>query len=443
MNIVIAGAGGVGYHLAKQLSEERKNVSIIEKDADKANFAYENLDCLVVHGEATDLSTLKEAGCDKADMFIAVTNSDEVNMVSCLIVAQNFNIPKKIVRLRNVKYTRYFTLKKIGIDYVINPEVEAAKSIINTVNFGASSDVVVFGIDIQMRGFYIDAKSPFVNKSIHEIRHSLNKHFVISGIKRENGEFIIPSGVTAVKEGDYIYITAKQSTVNEIVEYTGKSSIKIKNIAIFGAGDIGIMTASGLMGNRRNIKIIDNDYERCKRVSNKLKKATVINGEANDAELFDEEGIKEFDVVITATDNEEINLLSALYAKNMGTKRAIALLDKINYIMMANKFDIDAVVSTKLTTVNSILRFIRKGKILGVYSIFSGDAEALEVLVSENSKIANKAIKDLHLPQGCLIVAIERNNENLIPDGNFVIKENDRVVIFTKKEHISTVEKII
>ncbi len=443
MNIVIAGAGSVGYHLAKQLSEEKKNVSIIEKNADKANFAYENLDCLVVHGEATDLNTLKEASCDRADMFIAVTNSEEVNVISCLIVAQNFGIPKKIVRLRNVKYTRYFTLKKIGIDYVINPEVEAAKSIINIVNFGASSDIIVFGIDIQMRGFYIDPKSPFVNKSIHEIRHSLNRHFVISGIKRENGEFIIPSGITTVKEGDYIYITAKQSTINEIVEYSGKSSIKIKNIAIFGAGDIGIMAATGLMEKRRNIKIIDNDYERCKKVSNKLKKVTVINGEANDAELFDEEEIKEFDVVITTTNNEEINLLSALYAKNMGTKRAIALLDKINYIMMANKFDIDAVVSPKLTTVNSILRFIRKGKILGVYSIFSGDAEALEVLVSENSKIANKAIKDLNLPQDCLIVAIERNSENLIPDGNFVIKENDRVAIFTKKEHISTVEKII
>ena len=443
MNIVIAGAGGVGYHLAKQLSEEKKNISVIERDIDKATFAHENLDCLVVHGEATDLKVLKEAGCDKADMFIAVTNSDEVNMISCLIVAQNFDIPKKIVRLRNAHYTRYFTLKNIGIDYVINPEIEAAKSIVNTVNFGASSDVILFGIDIQMRGLYIDSKSPFKDKSIAEIKQTLKKNFIVSGIKRENGEFIIPAGSTRVMENDYIYVTAKQDTINEVVEYTGKSSIKIKNIAIFGANNIGIMAAKGLMGNRRNIKIIDKDYEQCKKVASQIKKATVIHGEANDAELFEEEGIGNFDVAITTTENEEINLLSALYAKNIGTKRAIALLNKPNYIMMAKKLNVDAVISPKLTTVNSILRFIRKGKILGVYSIFSGDAEALELVVSKDSKISNKAIKDLKLPKGCLIVAVERNSENIIPDGNFTVKENDKIVIFTKKEHIPTVEKIV
>ena len=445
MNIVIAGAGGVGYHLAKQLSEEKKNISIIEKDLDKAIFAQDSLDCLVIQGEATDLETLKQAGCDKADMFIAVTNSDEVNMVSCFVVAQHFNIPKKIVRLRNIQYSKedYFSLKNIGIDYIINPEIEAAKSIVNTVNFGASTDVIIFGIDLQMRGFQIDDKSPFKDKSIFEIKREINKSFIISGIKRENGDFIIPSGFTQVKKGDYIYIIAKHDTINDIVEYSGKSSIRIKNIAIFGAGNIGVMAAEGLAGKKRNIKIIDKDYERCKKVSSILKNITVIHGDANDAELFEEEEIANFDVVVTATDSEEINLLSALYSKNIGTKRAIAMLDKYNYIMMANKLDVDAVVSPKLTTVNSILRFIRKGRIIGVYSIFSGEAEALEFVVSESSKLLNKAIKDTKLPEGSLIVAVERDGKNIIPDGNFVIKQNDKMVIFTKKENISTVEKMI
>ncbi len=445
MNIVIAGAGGVGYHLAKQLSEEKKNIAIIEKDIDKVTFAQDSLDCLVVSGEATDIDTLKKAGCDKADMFIAVTNSDEVNIISCFVAAQNFKIPKKIVRLRNIQYsqTRYFSLKNIGIDYIINPEVEAAKSIINTVNFGASSDIVLFGIDIQMRGIYIDNKSPFKNKTIFEIKKELNKNFIIAGIKKSSGEFNIPSGFSRVEEGDYIYIVANQSVINEIIELAGKASIKIKNIAIFGAGNIGVMAAKGLSGKRRNIKLIDKNYARCKEVASFCKRATVINGDANDAELFEEEEIGNFDVVITTTNSEEINLLSAIYAKNIGTKRAIAMLDKSNYIMMANKLNIDAVVSPKLTTVNSILRFIRKGKIVGVYSIFSGDAEALEFVVSSSSKLVNRAIKDTNLPQGCLIVAVERNGDNIIPDGNFIIKENDKMVIFTKKEHIEKVEKII
>ncbi len=445
MNVVIAGAGGVGFHIAKQLSEEKKNVAIIEKDVDKAAFANEHLDCLVLQGEATDIETLKKAGCDKADMFIAVTNSDEVNMISCFVVAQHFNVSKKIVRLRNIQYSesQMPSFKKIGIDFVINPEVEAAKSIVNTVNFGASSDVIIFGIDIQMRGIHIDDNSPLKDKSIFEIKNIINRNFIIAGIKRENEELIIPSGQTIVKEGDYVYIVAKQDTINDIVEMAGKSVIKIKDIAIFGAGDIGLMAAKGLKGKKRNIKIIDKDYERCKVVANMCPKATVIHGYADDAELFEEENIGDFDVVITTTDNEEINLLSAIYAKNIGTKRAIALLDKTNYILMANKLNVDAVISPKLTTVNSILRFIRKGKILGVYSIFGGEAEALEFSVSEHSKLSNRAIKDVKLPKGSLIIAINRDNQNIIPDGSFIIKENDRMVIFTKKKHIPQIEQII
>ncbi|AEA33320.1 Trk system potassium transporter TrkA [Hippea maritima] len=444
MNIVIAGAGGVGFHIAKHLSEEKKDVAIIEKDVDKANFASERLDCLVVQGEATDVNVLKEAGCDKADMFIAVTDSDEVNMVSCFVAANNFNIEKKIVRLRNIQYTQSFSsFKNIGIDFIINPEIEAAKTIINTVNLGASTDVITFDIDIQMRGIHIDEDSLFKNKTISEIKTRVNKNFIISAIKREEGELIIPSGFIEVKEGDYLYVVAKSDTINDIVELAGKTKIRIKDIAIFGAGNIGLTIAKGLSGRKRNIKLIDKDYERCKKVASICKKAIVIHGDADDAELFEEENIGDFDVAITATDNEEINLLSAIYAKNLGVKRSIALADKANYIAMSNKLNIDIVISPKLATVNSILRFIRKGKIVGVYSIFGGEAEALEFVVSNNSKIKNKKLKELDLPKGSLVVAINRNGESIIPDGNFTIKENDRAVIFTKKEHITQIEQII
>ncbi len=445
MNIVIAGAGQVGYHIAKQLSEEKKNVVLIEKNSEKATFASENLDCMVINGEATNIDTLTEAECSKADMFIAVTNSDEINIIACLIASSKFNIPKKIARLRSVEYLKpFYFSKNIGIDFIINPEIEAAKSVINAVNFGASSDVIIFeDIDVQMRGIYIDKESVLLDKTIIEIKKDINEEFIISGIKRVNGELIIPNGFTKVEYGDYIYIVAKRKILESILEKLGKAKIRVKNIAIFGGSRIGIMIAKGLKDKKRNIKIIEKNYKKCKEISKECEHSMVIQGDASDANIFEEENIGNFDVVISVTDSEETNLLSALYAKNMGTKRSIALIDKPNYMAMASKLNIDAVISPKLSAVSSILKFIRKGNIVGLYSIFGGDAEALELSISSAQNIANKAIRDIHLPQNSLIVAVNRNNENIIPNGNFVLKENDRMVIFAKKEDIPLVEKMI
>ncbi len=445
MDIVIAGAGQVGFHIAKQLSEEKKHVALIEKNKDKAAFASENLDCMVINGDATNIDTLKDAGCDSASMFIAVTNSDEINILSCLLVSSNFNIEKKIARLRNLEYTKPFSSNKgIGIDFIINPEVEAARSIINSVNFGASSDIIIFeDTDIQMRGIYINKDSPLLNKNINDIKRTINKDFIISSIKRENGDLIIPKGFSEVKEGDYIYIVAKRHIMEEMLEKLGKARIRIKNIAIFGGSKIGLMAAKGLKGKNRNIKIIDKDYEKCKDISKECPKAIVINGDASDADIFEEENIADFDVVITSTGNEEINLLSALYSKNIGVKRSIALIDKQNYTTMASKLNIDSVVSPKLSAVSSILKFIRKGNIVGVYSIFGGEAEALELSISNESNFQNKKIKDIKLPKNTLIVAVSRKSQTIIPDGNFRIENDDRIVMFAKKEDIPEIEKMV
>jgi trk system potassium uptake protein TrkA len=445
MDIVIAGAGQVGFHIAKQLSEEKKNVALIEKDLDKAAFAQENLDCIVINGDATNIDILQQAGCDTAAIFIAVTNSDEINILSCLLTSSNFTTPKKVARLRSLEYAKPFALAKTtGIDFIINPEVEAAKSIVNSVNFGASSDIIIFeDTDIQMRGIYINKESIFLNKTITQIKQNIKKDFIITGIKREDGELVIPKGLTTVKDGDYIYIVSKKHVMEELLELLGKTKIRIKNIAIFGGSKIGIMAAKGLKGKRRNIKIIDKDYERCKEISKECPKAVVINGDASNAGIFEEEDIADFDVVITATGNEEINLLSALYAKNIGSKRSIALIDKANYAAMASRLDIDSVISPKLSAVSSILKYIRKGNVIGVYSIFGGEAEALELSISNESKFLNKAIKDLHLPKDTLIVAISRKNQTIIPDGNFTIENEDRVVMFAKKEDIPEIETMV
>ncbi len=446
MKIVIAGAGEVGFHIAKQLSEEKKYVVLIEKNEERAKFASEHLDCMVINGESTSVDILEKAECGNADMFLAVTDSDEINLLSCFFASAKFNISKKAARVRNPEYSTRTSksLEKFGVDLIINPEMEAAKSIINAVNFGASSDIIIFeDIDIQMRGVYIDQHSILKDRTIIDIKKEIQSDFIVSGIKTAEGNLIIPSGYTQVKEGDYIYIVSKKNNVEDILKQIGKTKIKIRNIAIFGGSKIGVMTAKGLCGKKRNIKIIEKDYEKCKLISQQCKNATIINDDASNADVFEEESIDEFDVAIAATGNEEINLISSLYAKSIGVKRTIAVMDKTNYITMATRLNIDAVVSPKLSSVSSILKFVRKGNIIGVYSIFGGEAEALEFDISQKSKLKNKQIKDANIPKNSLIIALIRDNQSIIPNGELTIRENDRVILFAKKEDITKIENII
>lgn len=445
MKIVIAGAGGVGFHIAKHLSEEKKDIIIIEKDAEKAKFVSDNLDCFVINGEATNIETLKEAGCGDADIFIAATDSDEVNIISCLIAASEFNIPKKIARIKKLEYGRSNMLqpKLIGINFIINPEIEAAKSIINTINFGAASDTIIFeDTDIQMRGVYIDENSSLLNKTITKIKKELKSEFIIAGIKRGR-DLMIPDGYSTVSKGDYIYVVSKKQNIDEILNNIGKIRIRIKNIVIIGGGNIGRISAAGLSGKHRNVKIIEKNYEKCKYIANKLKGVTVINADASDAKIFAEENICDFDTIITATNNEELNVLSALYAKNIGVKRSIAIINKENYIEMAQKLGIDAIISPKLSTVSSVMRYIRKGNVIGLYSIFGGGAEAMEVYIGKNSQFINKPLMQIKLPKGSLVISVSRENESYIPDGNFIIKPSDKIIVFTKKDDINAIEKLL
>ncbi len=445
MKIVIAGAGSVGFHIAKHLSEEKKDIIVIEKDAEKAKFISDNLDCFVINGDATNIETLKKSGCEDADIFVAATDSDEVNIISCLIAASEFSIPKKIARIKKLEYEKsnIFQPKLIGIDFIINPEIEAAKSIINTINFGATSDTIIFeDTDIQMRGVYIDENSSLLNKTIIKIKKELKSEFIIAGIKRGNN-LMIPDGYSTLNKGDYIYVVSKKQNIDEILNNIGKIKIKIKNIAIIGGGNIGRISAAGLSGKHRNVKIIEKNYEKCKYIANKLKSVTVINADASDAKIFSEERICEFDAIITATNNEELNVLSAIYAKNIGVKRSIAIINKENYIEMAQKLGIDAIISPKLSTVSSVMRYIRKGNVIGLYSIFGGDAEAMEVRIGKNSQFINKPLMQIKLPKGSLVVSISRENESYIPDGNFIIKPYDKMIVFTKKDDINTIEKLL
>ena len=445
MNIVIVGAGEVGTHIASQLVSEQKDVVIIEKNPESAARASSMLDCLVITGEGSNVDVLKQAGASKADIFIAATSIDEVNMISCFVAGSTFNTPVKIARVRNVDYMRKDLLKNaaIGIDYLVNPEIEAAFDIVQTVLHGATSGIFAFqGTNAQLRDFLVKEDSVFNGVLVKDIRSIIDQKFIIAGVLRQE-QLYIPHGDFQILTGDHIYIAALGKSFNKILTRAGMSVDKLRRIVLVGGGLIGKHVAGMLIEDGKDVRIIEKDYERCKELSALFPEATVINGNISDRDVFEEENIAYTDAIITTTQSEELNILAGVYAKGKGVKRAVALIDKLNYISLASNLGIDSCISAKMSSVDAILKFIRKGNIKNVYTIFEGQAEAIEFIVTKNKKIIGKKLMELKLPEGCLIITIKRNRKTIIPDGSFVIDEGDSIIAFVAHDVISELEALI
>ena len=445
MNIVIVGAGEVGTHIASQLVAEQKDVVIIEKDPESAARASSMLDCLVITGEGSNVDVLKQAGTSKADIFIAATSIDEVNMISCFVAGSTFDTPVKIARVRNVDYMRKGLLKNaaIGIDYLVNPEIEAAFDIVQTVLHGATSGIFAFqGTNAQLRDFLVKEDSVFNGVLVKDIRSIIDQKFIIAGVLRQE-QLYIPHGDFQILTGDHIYIAALGKSFNKILARAGMTVDKLKRIVLVGGGLIGKHVAGMLIEDGKDVRIIEKDYEKCKELSALYPEATVINGNISDRDVFEEENIAYTDAIITTTQSEELNILAGVYAKGKGVKRAVALIDKLNYISLASNLGIDSCISAKMSSVDAILKFIRKGNIKNVYTIFEGQAEAIEFIVTKNKKIIGKKLMELKLPEGCLIITIKRNRKTIIPDGSFVIDEGDSIIAFVAHDVISELEALI
>lgn len=462
MKIVIVGAGTVGFQIAKQLIDENKNVVVIEKDPKAAKQASNYLDCMVVNDEGNNIEVLKKAGIDKADFFISVTDSDEVNMISCGLVSSEFNVPFKIARVRNIDYsnTQFLKSPSLGIDHIVNPEIEASKVITRSIEHGAISDILFFEkTRFQMRNITITDNSIFNNKALREIKQNLPIDFLIAFILRDNN-YIIPSGDTVVQENDNLYIVATQENLEKLFMETGKFQIKLNRIVIVGGGRIGNyitdhllqrqksdlklirrLTRSFIQKWKRNIVIIEKDVEKCNLLSERFPDALIINEDISDEGIYEEGQFSDYDLIVTATDNQELNIVTAVYAKTLGIKRSIAVVNKNNYINIASNLGIDVTVSQKNSMVNSILKLIRKGNIKNIYSFSDGRVEVIELSI-ENSEISGGKIKEIKLPPQTLIVSLTRGNKNIIPDGKCTIKNGDYIIVIARKESISKIENI-
>ncbi len=460
MKVVIVGAGAVGFQLAKQLISEKKNVVLIEKNPDIASRVADLLDCMVVTGEGTNHEILRRAGTETADYFVAATDSDEVNMIACGIVSSEFQVRAKIARVRSVDYHAGKLSEKrfLGIDFVVNPEIEAAQAIIRAMDFGAVSDIMAFEQStMQIRTVVVERDGPLAGRSLQELSQVLPGSFLVAVVIREN-RYLIPSGDTRLSGSDILYLVANETDFERIFDTLGKGRSELKRIIIVGGGRIGQQVARHLLtgsrgslfqrvarrlaGNERYVKIVDRDYRRCKKLSEEFPDALVINADISDDGVFEEQHFANSDLVIATTDNQELNIVTALYAKSLGVTRSIVLVNRASYAPIASQLGIDVPVSQKSAIATTILRFIRSGAVRSIHTISDGKIEAIELTVRSDSRAVGTAIRNLSLPKDSLIVALERDGMSLVPGGSNVIRGNDHLVVVAKKEHADRVQEI-
>ena len=442
LKIIIVGAGKVGCQIAKTLSSEKHDVILIEKNDTIRQSAQNNLDVLTILGNGANVRTLEEAGIKQAEMIIAVTSSDEVNMIACM-TAKQFGVPQKIARIRNPEYlyANALSREKLGIDLTINPERATAKEIVKLLKSPINvAQVQSFaGGKVQLFELKVEKNFPFLNQKLKTI--TFKYPILVAAIYR-NDKIIIPNGEEKILPGDNLHILIKKDYFSELNEIFNEKPLSVQNVMILGGSRIGIQTALLLTKLGINTKLIERDKEKCEKIAENLPHTLVINGDGTNIDLLKSEGIETTDGFVAVTGFDEDNLLVALLAKHLGTKKVIAKVDRVNYIPILEKIGVDAVVNTRMTTASAILRFIRRGKIISLTLLKEGEAEVIELIVSPHSKIINTPLKNANLPHNSIIGAIVRKDEVIIPHGDDIIQPEDKIVIFALSSDIKEIEKI-
>lgn len=443
MKIVIIGAGEVGQHLAKLLSEEGHDIVIVDKAKDRLARIRENLDVMTIQGNGTHLSVLKDAGTASADMLIAVTSIDEVNFTSCFL-GRKLGAAKTIIRLDEpdlVFDEGFIRPQDLGFDLVISPDVLAGREIVRLIKRSAATDVLEFADGrIQILGLKLDQDSPLINRKLKEVTKDFTElPFRAVAISR-GIRTIIPTPEDSFRKGDQIFVVSKTEHVQEMLRISGKDTAKFENIMILGGSGIGRYVAEALQ-DEMSIKLIESRKEESLQLASKLEKTMVIRGEGNDLDLLASEGILDMDAYIAATRDEEDNIISCLMAKHLGVRKTIAHVEKLDYIPLANTIGIDALVNKKLSAANEIMKFIRKGQIVSVATLHGVDAEVIEMVAQRGSTVTKKPIKELRFPDGAIIGCVIHNGSVTIPIGSTQINPQDRVVVFTLPTALRDVEK--
>jgi len=457
MNIIICGAGRVGFTIAKILSEQGHSITVIDQSSEDIQKIDETLDVKSIVGKGTYPSILEKANATDADMIIAVTRNDEINMLICQIAFSIFNVPKKIARIRsqdylNPKFTKVYNKENLPIDVIISPEIEIAKSLQRKLEAPGSLDNVPFANNkIRLLEILIDANCPIKDIKLNELTKKFPKlNSNIMGVIRDE-KFVLLKKTDVMLKGDKAYAVINASQMNETLAAFGHTEKISNKILIIGGGNIGFNLAKNLEESfdSARVKIIEKDKERAELIASQLNNTIVINGDALDEEVLLEANLEEVQTVLALTNDDEDNLMVSVlvekFAKDndeLSDKRTMALINKPNYSLLQASLKIDDFIDPRMNTVSSILKHIHKGTIENAYSVLNGEYEIIEAEIIETSELVNKELKNSNLPDEIRIGAILRSDEVIIPRSNFVFKKQDIVVLLAQKDFLHVVENM-
>ncbi|MDA0911865.1 MAG: Trk system potassium transporter TrkA [Proteobacteria bacterium] len=449
MKIIILGAGQVGSSLAKNLQKDH-NISVVDEKAERLRHIQNHFDVKTICGSASHPNILEEAGANDADMIIAVTNNDEVNIVACQIAYSLFKIPTKIARLRNKNYARYpqiFNNDNIPIDLIINPSELVTQRLVRLVEHPGSFQIVDFANGrLQLAGSEIAEDSPLHGMSIREFRQELpdiDARVVAIYRKKQN---LLISADTVLQKEDEVFFIAERINIPAILREFQPQQTVCRKLFIAGGGNIGMGLAKKLE-NDYLVKIVERNYENCHLAAETLNNTTVLSGDASDAELLNAESIDDTDLFCAVTNDDEANIMSAMLAKKMGAKSTIALVNSLSYAALVDEtHTIDRAISPQRITIGVIQTYLRKGDMLNIYSLYGGHAEACEIVVhgtADSSPIVGKKISELNLPKAIIIGAIVRDDTVLVAHDHYTIESGDHVIVtITDLDHVYTIEKL-
>ena len=451
MNIIICGAGRVGFTIAKLLSEQNHSITVIDQSSEDIQKINDTLDVKAIVGKATSPTILENANSKDADMIIAVTRNDEINMMICQIAYSLFKIPKKIARIRaqdylNPKFSKLYNKENLPIDVIISPELEIAKSIQRKLEAPGAEDNIPFADNkIKLLEIFIEESCPIADIKLNELTKKFPKlNANILGVIRED-KFIFLKKNDVIKKKDTAYAIVNSSQMTETLKAFGHNEKISNKILIIGGGNVGFNLAKNIEQSFEDarIKIIEKNKDRAEFIANELNNTLVINGNGLDEDILSEVNLEDVETVLALTNDDEDNLMvSVIVEKFSKDKRTMALINKPNYSLLKSSLKIDDLIDPRLTTVSSILKHVHKGTIENAYSILNGEYEVIEAEIIETSELVNKELKNSNLPDEIRIGAVLRKNEIIIPRSNFVFQKKDVVVFLAKKDQIQLVESL-
>lgn len=451
MKIIIAGTGEVGFHLSKLLAQESYDIVIVDISKRALEKATKNLDVSTIRGDATSIKILERAGISKADLLIAVTSTQHINILSC-IIGKNLGVKRCIARIANSELLHRketFDLKDIGINQVIYPESLGASEIKKLLKESAVSDSFVFDKGkLQLIGIKIDEKSELKDKTLAETTYLNPKtSFTPVAIVRDiediiENETIIPRSHNILKKDDVAYFIAQsESGVDEVLSLSGRQHLEINNVMIYGGSDLAFISAKHL-SKKYNVKLICEDLIKCEKFADALPNVMVLNGPATDIDFLREEDLDNMDAFLALSNETEKNILASLAAKESGVKKTISQVENIDFIPLAQNMGLNTTINIKYLTANFIVKYIREGELLNFTKLQGVDAEVIELEVKEGSPILENKLRDLNFPKQGIVGGLIRGDDSMIPRGDFQFKVGDRVLIVTKKEGMKEIEQM-